>query len=68
MVFNQLRYTVRFSERDVENEEDKGDEGRSFLLLLQTAHNSDKNNTITITITTHRAYKKWDPASDSYAP
>lgn len=66
MVFNQLRYTVRFSERDVENEEDKGDEERSFLLLLQTAHNIDKN--YTITITTHRAYKEWDPASDSYAP
>lgn len=56
MVFNQLRYTVRFSERDVENEEDKGDEERSFLLLLQTAHNIDKN--YTITITTHRAYKE----------
>lgn len=50
----------------MENEEDKGDEGRSFLLLLQTAHNIDKNNTITIT--THTVYKKWDSASDSYAP
>lgn len=50
----------------MENEEDKGDEGRSFLLLLQTAHNIDKNNTIMIT--THTVYKKWDSASDSYAP